>query len=570
MKPVSELTPGQLNKRLESLQKKSSRITEKFIRAGRGSERPTEIWQQSDKLSQEYKYNQTLMNNVFDEITKRYGPNVRRAPTRSKNPMKKGSHNKLLLRDNLKPAAALFRKSVEASKKHSNKVADAFNKHGDHGPQISGVIRDHFPTDVKDDLRKLARDVSKFSDAAYAARPKGVRQNTMWKLSQAVADKYGHAFYGPQPTRRKNPVKGEPNYHNQMFLSLLQFVRTMSNASKIQLTDAIKSAKLYVADFSMKAEHRAKVKKLIPLMRAELKGFAKGRQINPRKVTRKKRATYKGTYYFDDYNDAKKYAIANKFPTNRIIDYERGWAIQLKVSGGYVGPDTGKTGAVCPRCKKKTFVKQSTGGAACYECDFGQLRSNPEIEIRELILFSENLPAMHNQYVSIMKNLSRKKKRGVYDPVLAAKLWKYWIDEGVKQYNKEVLGGGYSLKQSVFTMQDRKQAAIEMEDQEQEGVFSMEYLELKNPRKKNPRKNQLWQVFKCKGNNLMFYMIPTPGSKAVHWSKDKRYGMAFTYKHLAERTAQQLANKMGTTYAIGITDYDSTVKEIKDACSGKV
>ena len=273
--------------------------------------------------------------------------------------------------------------------------------------------------------------------------------------------------------------KGAANYHNQMFLSLLQFVRTMSNASKIQLTDAIKSAKIYVADFSMKAAHRAKVKKLIPLMRAELKGFAPGRQINPRK-------------------------------------------------------------------------------------------KNPETEIRELILFSENSPSLHNQYVSIMKNLSRKKKRGVYDPVLAAKLWKYWIDEGVKQYNKEVLGGGYSLKQSVFTMQDRKQAAIEMEDQEQEGVFSMEYLELKNPRKKNPRKNQLWQVFKCKGNNLMFYMIPTPGSKAVHWSKDKRYGMAFSYKHLAERTAQQLANKMGTTYAIGITDYDSTVKEIKDACSGKV
>jgi hypothetical protein len=83
-----------------------------------------------------------------------------------------------------------------------------------------------------------------------------------------------------------------------------------------------------------------------------------------------------------------------------------------------------------------------------------------------------------------MKNLSRKKKRGVYDPVLAAKLWRYWIDAAVKQYNKEILGGGYSLKQTVFTMADRKQAAIEMEEQEQEEIFGLEYL--KNPsRRKN-------------------------------------------------------------------------------------
>ena len=226
----------------------------------------------------------------------------------------------LIKRKDLQQATRNFAKSTAASRAHSTATNKALATYGAQGPQISGVIRDHFPKHVKDKLRILARQVTEFSDAGYEARPKGVRVETMRKLSREVATRYGSGFYGPQ---------GE-------------------------------------------------------------------------KKMRKK---------------------------------------------------------------------------------------NPEHEIRELILFSENSPSLHNQYTAIMKNLSRKKKRGVYDPVLAAKLWKYWIDEGVKQYNKEILGGGHSLKQNVFTMADRKQAAIEMEDQEQEDVFSLEYL--KNPkRRKTMRKKK--------------------------------------------------------------------------------
>jgi hypothetical protein len=48
---------------------------------------------------------------------------------------------------------------------------------------------------------------------------------------------------------------------------------------------------------------------------------------------------YKGVYYFPTYKTAKNYAEENNFPTNRIIRYGRGHAIQLKVSGSYVGSE---------------------------------------------------------------------------------------------------------------------------------------------------------------------------------------------------------------------------------------
>jgi hypothetical protein len=50
--------------------------------------------------------------------------------------------------------------------------------------------------------------------------------------------------------------------------------------------------------------------------------------------------TYKGDYYFPTYQAARAYALAHRYPTDRIISYGRGWAIQLYVSGPYVGPDT--------------------------------------------------------------------------------------------------------------------------------------------------------------------------------------------------------------------------------------
>lgn len=43
-----------------------------------------------------------------------------------------------------------------------------------------------------------------------------------------------------------------------------------------------------------------------------------------------------GTSYWPTYEAARQWARLNSYPTDRIIHYARGWAIQLRVSGPYI------------------------------------------------------------------------------------------------------------------------------------------------------------------------------------------------------------------------------------------
>lgn len=54
----------------------------------------------------------------------------------------------------------------------------------------------------------------------------------------------------------------------------------------------------------------------------------------------KKPKNIKGVYYFPTHGEAKQYAIEHGHPCDRLIIYKVGWAIQLSVSGPYVGPET--------------------------------------------------------------------------------------------------------------------------------------------------------------------------------------------------------------------------------------
>lgn len=45
--------------------------------------------------------------------------------------------------------------------------------------------------------------------------------------------------------------------------------------------------------------------------------------------------TYQGVTYFIDYKSAYDYAVKNNLPTERIIEYTRGFAIQSRKSGPY-------------------------------------------------------------------------------------------------------------------------------------------------------------------------------------------------------------------------------------------
>lgn len=45
--------------------------------------------------------------------------------------------------------------------------------------------------------------------------------------------------------------------------------------------------------------------------------------------------TYKTVTYWKTFTDALNYALANDLPTDRIIKYQKGYAIQRYVSGPY-------------------------------------------------------------------------------------------------------------------------------------------------------------------------------------------------------------------------------------------
>ena len=102
----------------------------------------------------------------------------------------------ILSRADLQPAADLFAAAAADSRLWDSMVSAAMFNHGDHGQQISGIGRDHFPESTKIVLRTLARRITALSDAAWAARPARVRNSTMRLLRQAVRARDGGGFYG--------------------------------------------------------------------------------------------------------------------------------------------------------------------------------------------------------------------------------------------------------------------------------------------------------------------------------------------------------------------------------------
>lgn len=90
-----------------------------------------------------------------------------------------------------------YENACRASRQHSGEAKLAFKMYGSHGAQISGCVRDHFPTHVKGTLRALARIVGDEMDLAKAARPKYVRMSTIAHIGRLVATRDGCGFYGP-------------------------------------------------------------------------------------------------------------------------------------------------------------------------------------------------------------------------------------------------------------------------------------------------------------------------------------------------------------------------------------
>lgn len=79
MRDPADLTPAQINRELDALDRRRSRNTDAFIAAGRGEERPSEYLGKDDQLSREAREIFERQSALRSEIERRYGPG---APSR--------------------------------------------------------------------------------------------------------------------------------------------------------------------------------------------------------------------------------------------------------------------------------------------------------------------------------------------------------------------------------------------------------------------------------------------------------------------------------------------------------
>ncbi len=74
MKSTCDMTPGQINRELDSLEKKRSKVNDALIAAGRGYETNMETSRKSDPLALRWRAIQDRVLDLRNEISRRYGP----------------------------------------------------------------------------------------------------------------------------------------------------------------------------------------------------------------------------------------------------------------------------------------------------------------------------------------------------------------------------------------------------------------------------------------------------------------------------------------------------------------
>jgi len=76
---IQAMRPSQINKRLDYLDKRSSRANDALIKAGRGRERYHDVVRAKDPLALHIRFLAKRQSELRDEIARRYGPG---APSR--------------------------------------------------------------------------------------------------------------------------------------------------------------------------------------------------------------------------------------------------------------------------------------------------------------------------------------------------------------------------------------------------------------------------------------------------------------------------------------------------------
>lgn len=84
------------------------------------------------------------------------------------------------------------------------------------------------------------------------------------------------------------------------------------------------------------------------------------------------------------------------------------------------------------------------------------------VAAKELELFIENDGDLYRQqFKPIVRNLEKKRKKGIYDKEKAVKLWMYLAESGAKKYVKEVGSGSWY---EMFDVPTRRETARRLND----------------------------------------------------------------------------------------------------------
>ena len=188
--------------------------------------------------------------------------------------------------------------------------------------------------------------------------------------------------------------------------------------------------------------------------------------------------------------DESMYPDVETFRKNWRSDYEKRRGsygdkrdhpkIEIFVGGEYKATTTWASS--CAEAKEKYLADHPEIEPSTVSCSFapkkGSLKSasyeglNPgeQSEARELELYADNTSEIYPLKESIILNIARKIKRGVYDPALAPKLWRYWIDAAAKRYAQEFATPDFSFSTKV-----RQAVADEYARNEYEMIMNGEY-----------------------------------------------------------------------------------------------
>jgi hypothetical protein len=165
----------------------------------------------------------------------------------------------------------------------------------------------------------------------------------------------------------------------------------------------------------------------------------------------------------------------------------------------------------------------------------------------ELIFQGDNDADLYRQqFLPIIKNLMRKRAKGIYEPEKAVKLWRYWIDNVVKKHAKE-LGIVNTRQISGAT----RNLAAKMKSEEQ--FDEMELGNWDDNKSAGTAKESVEQVNEAEMYKSLEDVYPAGPTEIWFWKQDNGRDFMMGMKWLSERgvevtqaTLQDTHVKIGT------------------------